>query len=148
MVSVNKEAPVLAKVEIEIDADPNIVWNILADIEAWPNWNGDVESATLNGELKPGTQFQWKAGPGKITSVLQDVEPPHLIAWTGKTLGIKAIDVFKINVVDGKTIVHEEESWEGLLSRAMHGRLQKMLETSLQSGLEALKTEAERISSV
>ncbi len=145
MVSVNEEAPVLAKVEIEIEADLDTVWNIMADVESWPNWNPDVKDVVLHGDLKPGTHFQWKAGPGKITSVLQNVEPPHLLAWTGKTMGINAIDIFKFEFVDGKTIVKEEESWEGLLSRAMHGRFQKMLEESLESGLKYLKAEAESL---
>ncbi|AXV39856.1 SRPBCC family protein [Methanobacterium sp. BAmetb5] len=145
MVSVNEKAPVLAKVEIEIDADPHTVWDILTDIEAWPRWNPDVKEVILHGKLEPGTHFQWKAGPGKISSVLQNIEPPHRIAWTGKTMGINAIDVFKIEGVEGKTRVVEEESWEGLLSRAMHGQFQKMLEESLNSGLEHLKIEAERV---
>lgn len=145
MVSVNEEAPVLAKVEIEIEADLDSVWNIMADIESWPNWNPDVKDVILHGDLKPGTHFQWKAGPGKITSVLQNVEPPHLLAWTGKTMGVNAIDVFKFEFVNGKTIVKEEESWEGLLSRALHGRLQKMLEESLEAGLKYLKAEAESL---
>jgi len=145
MVSINEDAPVVAKVQIEIEADLDTVWNIMANIEAWPNWNPDVKDAVLHGDLKPGTHFQWKAGPGKITSVLQNVEPPHLLAWTGKTMGINAIDIFKFEFVDGKTIVKEEESWEGLLSRAMHGRFQKMLEESLEAGLKYLKAEAESV---
>lgn len=145
MVSINEDAPVVAKVQIEIEADLDTVWNIMANIESWPNWNPDVKDAVLHGDLKPGTHFQWKAGPGKITSVLQNVEPPHLLAWTGKTMGINAIDIFKFEFVDGKTIVKEEESWEGLLSRAMHGRFQKMLEESLESGLKYLKAEAESV---
>ena len=143
--SINEDAPVMAKVQIEIEADIDTVWNIMANIEAWPNWNPDVKDAVLHGDLKPGTHFQWKAGPGKITSVLQNVEPPHLLAWTGKTMGINAIDIFKFEFVDGKTIVKEEESWEGLLSRAMHGRFQKMLEESLEAGLKYLKAEAESV---
>lgn len=148
MVSINEEAPLVAKVRIEIDADPAVVWDIISDIEAWPQWNPDVKNASLQGELKAGTQFQWKAGPGKITSVLQNVEPPHILAWTGKTMGINAIDVFKIDFIDGKTIVKEEESWEGLISRVMSGKMQKMLEDSLKSGLKSLKKEAERLSSI
>jgi hypothetical protein len=145
MVSINENAPIVAKLKIEINADPETVWNILTDIEAWPKWNPDVKEAILQGELKPGTQFKWKAGPGNIISVLQNIEPPNLIAWTGKTMGINAVDVFKIKPINGKTVVEEEESWEGLISRVMHGRLQKILEKSLKSGLESLKAESERL---
>ena len=148
MVSINEKAPVVAKVKIEINAHPDTVWSILSDIEAWPKWKRDVKTAFIDGDLKPGSHFQWKAGLGKITSVLQNVEPPDLIAWTGKTMGINAIDVYKISYKNGKTIVEEEESWEGLISHAMRGKMQKMLEKSLKSGLQDLKIEAERVSSL
>jgi hypothetical protein len=55
MVSINEEAPVVAKVKIEINADPHTVWTILADIEAWPHWNPDIKSVNMDGELKVGT---------------------------------------------------------------------------------------------
>lgn len=146
MVEVNEKAPVLAKAQIEIVATPETVWNIMADIEAWPSWNPDVKKACLKGELEEGTQFQWKTKVGKITSLLQKVEPPHLLAWTGRIMGINAIHVWKIESKDGKTVVVTEESWEGALSRVMSGRMQTMLEESINSGLQYLKSESERVS--
>ncbi len=146
MVEVNEKAPVLAKAQIEIVATPETVWNIMADIEAWPSWNPDVKKACLKGELEEGTQFQWKTKVGKITSLLQKVEPPHLLAWTGRIMGINAIHVWRIESKDGKTVVVTEESWEGALSRVMSGRMQTMLEESINSGLQYLKSESERVS--
>ncbi len=146
MVKVNEKAPVLAKAKIEIAATPETVWNIMADIESWPNWNPDVKKACLKGELKEGTQFLWKIDVGKITSLLQKVEPPHFLAWTGRIMGINAIHVWKIESIEDKTVVITEESWEGALSRVMSGRMQKMLEESINSGLQYLKSEAERVS--
>lgn len=146
MVEVNEKAPVLAKAQIEIVATPETVWNIMADIEAWPSWNPDVKKACLKGELEEGTQFQWKTKVGKITSLLQKVEPPHLLAWTGRIMGINAIHVWRIESKDEKTVVVTEESWEGALSRVMSGRMQTMLEESINSGLQYLKSESERVS--
>ncbi|HMK53404.1 MAG TPA: SRPBCC family protein [Methanobacteriaceae archaeon] len=148
MFEINENAPVIAKEKTEINAAPEIVWNIMANIEAWPKWNPDVKKACLKGELEEGTQFQWKTGVGKITSLLQQVEPPHILAWTGRIMGINAIHIWKIEPVDGKTMVKTEESWEGALSRIMKGRMQKMLQESLNSGLEYLKTEAERVAAL
>jgi len=148
MVSINKEAPVLARAEIEIEADQETVWNILVDVEAWPNWNPDVKLCLAHGELEAGTQFQWKAGLGNMTSVLQNVEPPHLLAWTGKMMGLNAIHVCEIDFKDGKTIVKTEESWEGLVSSEMHDRMQENLEMLLQSCLKHLKAEVKRLSSL
>jgi hypothetical protein len=45
----------------------------------------------MQGAVARGSTFRWKAGPGTITSRIERVEPPRLIAWTGKTLGIHAI---------------------------------------------------------
>jgi hypothetical protein len=145
MIEVNENAPVLAKARIEINATPDKVWHIMADIEAWPKWNPDVKKACLKGKLEEGTQFQWKTNVGKITSLLQKVEPPHLLAWTGRIMGINAIHVWRIEAEDEKILVVTEESWEGALSRVMSGRMQKMLEESINSGLEYLKKEAERV---
>jgi hypothetical protein len=44
---VNRNAPVLAAGEIEVAADPEIVWAVIADIDRWPAWNPDVKSSSL-----------------------------------------------------------------------------------------------------
>lgn len=143
MFKVNENAPVLARGEIKIKADREAVWKIMADIEAWPTWNLEVKSASIQGELVEGTRFRWKAGPGTITSTLQKVVPPQFLAWTGNTLGIKAVHVWKLESLDSGTLVNTEESWDGLLVRILRGRMQQMLENSINAGLEYLKAEAE-----
>lgn len=141
---INKNAPAIAASEIEIDANPEIVWDVMAGIDRWPAWNPEIKSASLEGELAEGSRFRWKAGPGTIASTIQQVERPHTLAWMGKTLGIKAIHVWRLEPKNGKTIVRTEESWEGLLPRILRGRMQKMLQDSIDSGLRHLKAEAER----
>jgi uncharacterized protein YndB with AHSA1/START domain len=36
---INEEAPVVGRSEIEIDAAPEVVWDVLTAIERWPSWN-------------------------------------------------------------------------------------------------------------
>jgi carbon monoxide dehydrogenase subunit G len=141
---INSEAPVIAKGEIRVNATPDIVWEIMTNIERWPEWNPDVESARVNDELVPGATFQWKAGPGTITSTLQQVERPAVLAWTGKTMGINAVHVWMIELQESGTLVRTEESWDGLLARLFSGTMQKTLDQSIHQGLRYLKTEAER----
>ncbi len=45
---------------------------------------------------------------------------------------------------DGGTLVTTEESYDGVVARLLRGRLQKVLDDTLESGLHHLKTEAER----
>jgi hypothetical protein len=131
MTEVNDQAPVVGASEIEIAAAPEVVWDVLTAIDGWPSWNPQVKSASLEGEIAEGSVFRWKAGPGTITSTLRRVEPPRLIAWTGKTLGID-------------TFVRTKESYEGLVARLFRGPLQKTLDKALDEGLQHLKAEAER----
>jgi hypothetical protein len=140
---INQQAPVVGASEIEIDAAPEAVWEVLTAFERWPSWNRDVKSMTLQGEVAPGSVFRWKAGPGTITSTIQRVQRPRLIAWTGKTLGIKAIHFWHFEPRNGKTFVRTEESYDGLVARLLRRSLQKILDRALVDGLRSLKAEVE-----
>ena len=145
---INVRAPVVARTEVEIDADIETVWRVLTDLEGWPRWKSDVSSLSLRGPLVPGSTFVWKTGRTTITSTLRQVEAPGRIAWTGRTMGIRAIDVFTLEERDGRTRVVEEESWEGALARLLTARLKRTLQTGIDGGLHALKVEAERQAAV
>jgi len=140
----NERAPVIASGENEVAADPEVVWDVMTAIDSWPDWNPDVKSASLEGELAPGSKFSWKAGPGTITSKIQQVERLRTLAWTGRSLGINAVHVWRLEPRDGKTVVRTEESWEGPLVRIFRGPMQKMLQRAIDAGLRHLKAEAER----
>jgi uncharacterized protein YndB with AHSA1/START domain len=143
-VKVNESAPAVASAQVEVDADPETVWDVLTAIDDWPSWNPEVRSASLEGGLTEGSRFRWKAGPGTITSTLQRIERPRLIGWTGTTFGIKAVHVHRLEPRGEGTVVKSEESWEGLPVRIFRGRMQRTLLETLGPGLDHLKTEAER----
>jgi uncharacterized protein YndB with AHSA1/START domain len=141
---INHAAPVVAASEAEVSASRDLVWDVLATVEAWPSWNPDVTWASMDGRLSEGTNFRWKAGPATITSTLQYIEAPARIAWTGTTFGIEARHIYALEARGGVTLVRTEESYDGLIARIFRSRLQKKLEDSLESGLAHLKAEAER----
>jgi uncharacterized protein YndB with AHSA1/START domain len=143
-VEANQRAPVYATGEVEIAADLESVWDVLAAIDRWPEWNPDVRSASMSGPLAKGSQFRWRAGPGMITSTLQRVERPHVLGWSGKTLGIHAIHAWHLEGHSGKTIVSTYESWEGLPARLFRGSCQKTVERAIGRALSNLKAEAEQ----
>jgi hypothetical protein len=53
---------VFATGEVEMAADPETVWAVMADISRWPDWNADISAATLHGPVRPGTSLSWKSG--------------------------------------------------------------------------------------
>jgi Polyketide cyclase / dehydrase and lipid transport len=143
-VRINALAPVIVGGEIEIDASPEVVWEVLSTIEHWPNWNPNVRSASIEGKLRAGTAFRWKGGPALITSKLICVDGPRQIAWTGKTMGIKVIHLYRLESRDGKTVVRTEESVEGITARLFRRPVTRSMDSAIEVGLQGLKSEAER----
>jgi hypothetical protein len=144
---INEKAPVIASDEIEVAADANIIWKIMSSISCWPEWNPDIKSASLQGELVPGSMFIWKTDHMKITSAILLAQAPCDLAWTGTTMGIKAIHIWRLKKRGENLLVKTQESWDGLLPRFLREPMQKMLKSSIDSGLLHLKAEAERRSS-
>jgi uncharacterized protein YndB with AHSA1/START domain len=141
---INRNAPATARGELQIAADPQTVFAVLSAIDQWPSWNPDIKSVELQGPVRPGTVFRWKSGPSSLTSALQVVDPPNEIAWTGTTMGIKAVHVFRFQANDSGTLARSEESWEGLIASLLKGYSRKSLDKAIRGVLSHLKAEAER----
>ena len=144
MSGIDLRAPVVGADEIEISAEPELVWDVLTAFDGWPTWNPDIVSISMHGDVAVGAVFRWKAGPGTITSTIQEVDPPRKITWTGRTFGIRAVHVWWLEPSDGATTVLTEESYEGLVARFLRRRLQKALDRALGNSLLHLKAEVER----
>jgi carbon monoxide dehydrogenase subunit G len=144
--TIESDAPVVSSREIEIDAPIDHVWGVLTAIERWPTWNPDVKSVSIDDPVAEGVTFRWKAGPGTITSRVEHFERPRLVAWSGRTLGIRAIHVWRLETRNGKTVARTEESYDGLVARVLRRSLQKTLDTALTDGAGYLKAEAEKAS--
>jgi uncharacterized protein YndB with AHSA1/START domain len=141
---VDRDAPVIASSEIEIEALPEVVWDTLTDFESWPRWQREVKSLTIEGPVASGTSFRWKSGPASLNTTLQEVERPRRIGWTGRTMGIFGIHTWSFEPRDGGTTARTEESFQGLPARLLRGRMRRTLQRALEAGLAELKAEAER----
>lgn len=141
---INRKAPVVAKGEVDIAADPETVWKVLATLDRWPDWNAGVRSVSIDGAVAKGTTFRWKAGRWKITSVIQNVKRARLLVWTGRMMGIAAVHAWHLEPAGAGTRVVTEESWQGSVVRLFRRSLQKSLDKATASGLDSLKAEAER----
>jgi len=97
----------------------------------------------VNGPAKVGTSFKWVGGKSKIVSRLEEVDPPKRIAWSGKTLGIRAIHVWELAEKGEGTQVRTEESFEGLVVRLFRGFARKTLAKALEQGVSSLQAAAE-----
>jgi uncharacterized protein YndB with AHSA1/START domain len=142
--TIKEDAPVVSSAEVEIDASIERVWAVLTAIEQWPAWNRDVKSVSVTAPVAEGSTFLWKAGPGTITSVVEHLDSPRLIAWSGRTLGIRAFHIWRLDGQHGATLARTEESYDGLVARLLRRSLQRTLDAALADGARYLKAEAER----
>lgn len=144
MKSINSNASVKCSRTITINANSEKVWAIMTNIDNWATWQTDISKAKLNGELKPGTTFDWKTGGIKIHSTLHTVVPYKNFGWTGKTFGMFAIHNWTLTESNGQTKVSVEESMEGFFAKLLKKSFNKNLEKGMQNWLDLLKKECEK----
>ena len=83
---------------MEIAAPIEVVWDVLTDVDDWPRWFTEGTAAAISGPVAPGTTLRMKGrDPGTVRARIERVEQPHLLAWTGRTLGISAIHVWLLD---------------------------------------------------
>ncbi len=142
-ISVDRAAPVVVTTTIHVDAPIESVWGLLADIGHWPSWNHAVKQVAFDGPVQNGLTFRWKGGPSSVRSTLLAYEAPTTIAWSGNTMGIKAIHTYRLTTTAQGVDVETEESWDGLPPKLLRGPLHKVLDKALRDGLTDLKAAAE-----
>ncbi len=142
--TIQPDARVKARQELEIAAPAEVVWTTLSNIDGWKDWVPQLTHSKLTGPLAPASTFRWGGSPA-ITSELVVVASPRTIAWVGSMLWIKAVHVWTIEEVSpGKCRVVTQESLDGFAVSMMMG--DEKLSASLKAWLAALKVKAEAAS--
>ncbi len=141
---IDRNAPVITQDEIVIAAGLNTVWSLLADIATWPDWQHEIERASLDTPLGIGAIFHWSTAGLAITSTVAELIPHERIAWSGPIDGIMHVHVWSIiPVKDGGVRVQTDESWNGERARLDRESMQRALDQCIRSWLESLKRRAE-----
>lgn len=142
--TINENAPVKSKNQIEIHAPIDTVWHILTDIKNWPNWQKAVTEATLDEKIEVGTTFKWKAGGLYFKSKIHTAKRNTAFGWTGTTIGANAIHNWTfIKKDDNTTIVIVEESLQGVFPKLFKKYFQDNLEKGVLTNLMELKDASE-----
>ena len=144
MLSINPFAPAITRASITIDAPADDVFAILSHVADWPSWQHNVSSVRVAGSVGLGTTFRWKSGGSRIVSTIELFDPPHAIGWRGRTLGIRAVHVWRFTQRGSATRVETEESFEGWLASALAPLMRRNLRRSVDAAVVDLKREAER----
>ena len=111
------------RAEIEIDADPDSVWAVLMDFEAYPEWNPFIQP--IDGSQVVGASLRLRIQPPDsrgmtLTPHVTVVEPGRAFGWLG-SLGIRHIfdgaHRFQLEPIDGgrRTRFVQSERFRGVL---------------------------------
>lgn len=141
--NIDGNAPARVTRHTLVAAPQDRVWQLLTDIDHWSDWHPEISSAHLAAPLAGGTTFRWKANGAPVRSRIEQIEAPGLVVWSGRSLGLRAIHLWRLEPApDGGTRVTTEESLSGLPARVARRGAQRILEKSLDSFLAALAAEA------
>jgi uncharacterized membrane protein len=140
---VDRAAPVLTDLSIDIDAPRDRVWKLHTDINAWPKWQKDIGSAAATQPLRPGASFTWSTYGMVITSTVYAIEERSRILWGGTANGITGVHEWKFADRGNGVRVTTTESFAGEPVAAGVASMQALLDQSLRSWLQQLKDAAE-----
>jgi Polyketide cyclase / dehydrase and lipid transport len=105
---------------------PETAWDLLAQIERWPEWAHHIRRARLvgGGPLGPDSKGElrfWPAGSGNVQ--MTRWEPPHVWTWRGRVVGLPIVYHHHFEAVPGPTtrlrwVVELAEGRRGLRANA------------------------------
>ncbi len=79
---------------VDIDAPAERVWEVMADVERWPEWTASVARAERldDGPLRLGSRARLKQPrfPPAVWEVTE-LEPGRSFAWTAKNVGLTSV---------------------------------------------------------
>jgi len=135
------------RTEIEINADPEKVWQILADFDKYDQWNPFIKR--IVGQAKEGGKIEiYIETPGgrkrKYWPMVTKVEQGRELRWLGKSLLLNGEHIFAIEQLQpGRVRLVHREVFDGPLTLIFS----KSLDTDVKQGFEemnrALKDRAE-----
>ena len=103
---------------IEIDATPQNVWAVLADLPKYPEWHPMFTSVT--GQLTKGSTLKIKTAdasgrPMNVRVKLLSVQPDAELRWASKMLGVTISKrTFLLTPSNGGTLLEQDGIYHGL----------------------------------
>ena len=79
------------EITVDIDAPPARVWDVMIDVEKWPEWTPSMSSVKRldPGELRVGSRVRIKQpGLAPATMTITHIEPDKCFTWRAKAPGV------------------------------------------------------------
>lgn len=104
-----------------VDASPSEVFDLLADVEKWPEWTSIIKSASRSGtgDLTYGDKIKFTANlvvPLPLSATVREVTRPDRISWGVRLPGFDLEHRFEVTSKGKSSEVRQVEFAEGLLT--------------------------------
>jgi uncharacterized protein YndB with AHSA1/START domain len=131
-----EEASFFVHNEIAINADPQVVWDILIQAEKWPDWYIGAKNVRLtnnsSGKLENQSVFSWNTmGQNFETTIIKEFKPPFRLSWEATKNNIRGYHAWLI-------IPNEEGGCKVVTSETQHGFLTLMQKLFVPNKLRKL----------
>ena len=113
-----EEAGFFVHNEIDIKADPQIVWDLLIDAESWPDWYEGMTDVSVKtnhtGKLDSSTVLSFKTmGQFFETVTVKEYKPPYRLSWEATRKDIRGYHAW--------LIIPTREGCKVVTSETQHG---------------------------
>jgi uncharacterized membrane protein len=135
---------------VEIDALPQLVWDIFSDVERWPEWTASVTSLVgLDGPvLAVGKRFAIKQPRmSKLIWKVTEIDPGSSWTWVQRSPGVLVSarhDV--IAQPGGRTLVRQQLDQRGVIGVLVGRLMVKKTRRFLELEAQGLKSRTEELS--
>ncbi|WP_156688436.1 SRPBCC family protein [Mycobacterium sp. Marseille-P9652] len=135
---------------VEIDAPPQLVWEVFSDVERWPEWTASVTSLKgLDGAtLAVGKRFAIKQpGMPKLAWKVTNIEADS--SWTWEVRSPGATTTARHDVIaqpGGRTLVRQKLDQGGALGGLVGRLMAKKTKRFLALEAQGLKARSEQLS--
>jgi uncharacterized membrane protein len=131
---------------IEIGAPPDVVWEVLRDVESWPRWTASMTSVELvtDGPLREGSVAKVKQPKLPLaTFVVDGYDEGRSFSWTASASGVTSTGDHRVEAAPegsrATVVLHQSGALAGFVGLAYA----KLIRRYVRMEAEGLKREAE-----
>ena len=131
---------------VETDAEPADVWRLWAEVDRWPEWNGDIERIELVGPFAEGSRIlMTPVGEDQIELRIAETVEPGLFVDEAELGGIVVETTHRIDPLDaGRARVTYRMENTGPEAETLGPQIGPQISADSPQVLEALVARVER----
>jgi hypothetical protein len=130
---------------LDMPVSPEAVWPWLVRAELWPTWYPEFQNVVVQGggpDLKPGSNFRWRAFGVTLDSQVEEFVPFERLAWSARSTGVEAYHAWLLERRPSGCRVISEETQNGWVARLNEALRPKSVGRIHQTWLERLLEKA------